>query len=143
MDSGLELDPAEFVGPEVPGRKIAIMGDTCDSSEIIPLAQNLDVLVHEATMENKLLEKCVEFGHSTPDMAVDIAVSCNTKTLVLFHLSPRYKPLSLSMCDANLEESAQVIVNEALKHLEDAHRADIELVVAEDFMEYQILKNKI
>ena len=44
LDSGLELDPAKFVGPEVPGRKIAIMGDTCDSSEILPLAQDLDVL---------------------------------------------------------------------------------------------------
>ena len=44
LDSGLELDPAKFVGPEIPGRKIAIMGDTCDSSEILPLAQDLDVL---------------------------------------------------------------------------------------------------
>jgi len=95
LESGVELDPADFVGPDVPGRKIAVMGDTCDSSEILPLSQDLDVLVHEATMENKLLEKCVEFGHSTPNMAVDVAVQCNSKTLILFHLSPRYKPLSL------------------------------------------------
>ena len=44
LDSGEELDPADFVGPDVVGRKIAIMGDTCDSSEILPLAQDLDVL---------------------------------------------------------------------------------------------------
>lgn len=142
LDSGLELDPAKFVGPEIPGRKIAIMGDTCDSSEILPLAQDLDVLVHEATMENKLVEKCVEFGHSTPNMAVDVAVSCNTKTLILFHLSPRYKPISLSN-DVENGDSAQVIVDEASTHLKGANRADMELIVAEDFMEYQILKKKI
>ena len=46
-------------------------------------------------MENKLFDKCVEFGHSTPNMAVDIAVACKARSLVLFHLSPRYKPISL------------------------------------------------
>jgi len=141
LDSGVELDPADFVGPDVPGRKIAIMGDTCDSSEILPLSQDLDVLVHEATMENKLLEKCVEFGHSTPNMAVDVAVGCNAKTLVLFHLSPRYKPISLSNGEDDAD-TAQIIADEASNHLKEVNRTDMELVVAEDFVEYQILKKK-
>eukprot|EP00092_Neocalanus_flemingeri_P075943 GFUD01094152.1.p1 GENE.GFUD01094152.1~~GFUD01094152.1.p1 ORF type:complete len:244 (+),score=69.96 GFUD01094152.1:368-1099(+) len=141
LDSGEELDPADFVGPDVPGRKVAVMGDTCDSSEILPIAQDVDVLVHEATMENNLLEKCVEFGHSTPNMAVDVAVGCKAKSLVLFHLSPRYKPLSLSNGDED-KDTAQIIINQATNHLKEVGRADMDLLVAEDFSEYQILKKK-
>ena len=35
----------------------------------------------------------MEFGHSTPDMAADIALRAKAKMLVLFHVSPRYKPI--------------------------------------------------
>jgi len=141
--NGEELNPADFVGPDVPGRTVAIMGDTCDSSEIVPLAQNVDVLVHEATMENKLLEKCVEFGHSTPNMAVDVAVACKANSLVLFHLSPRYKPISLRNGDsADDKDSAQIILDEATKYLKEVDRADMDLLVAEDFSEFQICKKK-
>ena len=38
-------------------------------------------------------EKCVSVGHSTPDMAADIALRAGARKLVLFHLSPRYKPI--------------------------------------------------
>ena len=51
--------------------------------------------VHEATMENKLREKCVEFGHSTPSMAASVAHSVRAGTLILFHVSPRYRPVSM------------------------------------------------
>ena len=112
LDSGQVLDPADYLGPRVPGRSVAILGDTCDSAEMLDVApRGLDVLggdtgyslnvitclcsVHEATMENKLREKCVEFGHSTPAMAAQVAAAVNAKTLILSHVSPRYKPLSL------------------------------------------------
>ena len=53
------------------------------------------ISVHEATMENKLQEKCVQFGHSTPCMAAQVADSVKAKTLILFHVSPRYRPISI------------------------------------------------
>jgi len=142
LENGECLDPSNFVGPNIPGRKVAIMGDTCDSSELLFLGLDLDVLVHEATMENSLEEKCVEFGHSTPNMAVDVAVSCKTKTLVLFHLSPRYKPLSICHQDSEDMQSAQILIDEATSRLQKKGRSDMNILVAEDFYELEIPKNK-
>ena len=73
---GQTLDPKDFVGPDIPGRQVAVCGDTCDSSELSALVARaeggLDLLCHEATMEGRLWEKCVSVGHSTPAMAVQV-----------------------------------------------------------------------
>ena len=70
------------------------MGDSSNSDEIIPLCgDGLDVLVHEATVEDALKDKAVENGHSTPSMAVELALKVRARKLVIFHLSPRYKPV--------------------------------------------------
>ena len=55
-----------MVGPSRAGRKVVIMGDTCDNEDIAPLCEDADVLVHEATNENAHEQQCRENGHSTP-----------------------------------------------------------------------------
>ena len=93
-------------------------------------------------MEDRLKEKCVEFGHSTPSMAAGVAIETRAKNLILFHVSPRYKPLSL--CDGNNQssDSAQILLDEAMKHLQDKDRTDVNVIVAEDFTEFVLHKNK-
>ena len=93
-------------------------------------------------MEDKLKEKCVEFGHSTPSMAAEVAMETQAKNLILFHVSPRYKPLSLCDKTSQEEDSAQILLNEALKHLEDNGRTDVNVIVAEDFTEFVLHKVK-
>lgn len=63
---GTTIKPDDVLGSPLPGRKVVILGDTCQSGQISNMAINADVLVHEATNENAHQEKCVENGHSTP-----------------------------------------------------------------------------
>ena len=91
--------------PRRPGRKLVILGDTHDPSPITDLAQNADVLIHEATNahlpgidENTRDEDSFEIveqraksrGHSTPQMAGAFAARINARRLILNHFSARY-----------------------------------------------------
>ena len=62
----LQVTPGAVTAPPRPGRRLVVLGDTCDSSDMAPLALNADVLVHEATNENAHEAKCRQNGHSTP-----------------------------------------------------------------------------
>lgn len=55
-----------MLGPSQPGRKIAIFGDTYDSSRMAALCNNATVLVHESTLCNEMAASAIEKGHSTP-----------------------------------------------------------------------------
>ena len=77
------------------------MGDTSDPSKLIPLSQNADVVIHEATNAYipeldpgmsyaSLQERTVSRGHSTPQMAGKFATACSAKVLLLNHFSARY-----------------------------------------------------
>ena len=53
------------------------------------LCYKCDVLVHEATLENENVERCVMNGHSTPQMAAEFARSTESQMLVMTHFSQR------------------------------------------------------
>lgn len=88
---GKLVKPEQVLGTARPGRKIAYSGDTRPTENLAQLAQKADLLIHEATFEDELLEKAMEDGHSTPSQAATIANKAHARRLVLTHVSSRYK----------------------------------------------------
>ncbi|CAG2212396.1 rnz [Mytilus edulis] len=109
--SGEKISPRDVVGPPRPGRKVIICGDTCWSEELLKVGQNADILVHEATLQNSCKDTAIQNGHSTPDMAADIAQRLDVEKLVLTHYSQRYKPINCT--DTENQETVQILYDEA------------------------------
>lgn len=101
---GSVVKSEDINNPPRKGRKVVILGDTCNSNMIEDIAMGADVLVHEAT--NAYLEEYDKaryptyeqmqrdtfiHGHSTPQMAGRFAKRINAKKLILTHFSPRYQ----------------------------------------------------
>lgn len=100
---GTVLTQEDAVEPQRQGRKVVICGDTCDSRALRKLAQDADLVIHEAT--NAYLEgldskdtdmrsverDAVVHGHSTPTIAARFARSVNAQRLAINHFSARYK----------------------------------------------------
>ena len=86
------VKPEQVVGPERPGRRIVLSGDTrpCQTTEVY--AHGADVLVHEATFLEDERARARETGHSTAAQAAEIARDAGVRLLALTHLSTRYFP---------------------------------------------------
>ena len=65
LEDGTILNGNEFIGPPQKGRIITILGDTryCEASR--ELAQDADVLVHEATFAAEDEQQAYDYFHST------------------------------------------------------------------------------
>lgn len=71
------------------GRKVVILGDTCNSDALLSVGKNADLLSHEATYAGEMRMKAIYAQHSTATMAGTFAKKLNAKKLVLTHFSPR------------------------------------------------------
>jgi len=120
LPSGRIVKPEMVLGPPRPGRKIVYSGDTRQSENLVKLAENADLLIHEATFDDELTERAVEDGHSTPGMAAETAKKAGVKRLVLTHISARYKDAGLL-----LEQARKIFVNTELA--EDFLRLELPL----------------
>jgi len=118
LKNGSIVTSEMVVGPRRPGRKMVYSGDTRPTKDIVSLSSNADVLIHDATYDDSLLDKAMEYGHSTASQAAEVAREANVRLLVLTHISNRYKD------DGILLEQAQRIFRNT--------------VVAKDFTEISV-----
>ncbi|KAG4074978.1 hypothetical protein HA402_014557 [Bradysia odoriphaga] len=70
--------------------KITYSGDTIPCQELVRLGQNSTLLIHEATMEDELLEQAKHKMHSTVSQAIEQGAKMNAKYTLLTHFSQRY-----------------------------------------------------
>ncbi|QPA29952.1 ribonuclease Z [Thermaerobacillus caldiproteolyticus] len=108
LDDGTVIDGRDFVGPPQKGRIVTILGDTryCEAS--IGLAQEADVLIHEATFGARDGELAYDYYHSTTVQAAEVAKRAGAKKLILTHISSRYQG---AMCDELLNEAKAIFPN--------------------------------
>lgn len=92
LPDGRRVNGADLCGPTQIGRKLVYCTDTvyCDSA--VELAQDADVLIHEATFAHQDAELAYQRLHSTSTMAAQVALGAGVKQLIMTHFSPRYAP---------------------------------------------------
>ncbi|AFY80979.1 ribonuclease Z [Oscillatoria acuminata] len=92
LSDGRQISGQELCGPTEPGRKMAYCTDTIFCEGAVQLAQDVDVLIHEATFSHQDAQLAIDRLHSTSTMAAQVALAAGVKHLIMTHFSPRYAP---------------------------------------------------
>ncbi|MEX3020044.1 ribonuclease Z [Kluyvera sp. STS39-E] len=90
LADGREVNGKDFISPPTPGKKIAIFGDTAPCQSALEMARDVDLMVHEATLEASMAEKANSRGHSSTEQTAQLARAANAKRLIVTHVSSRY-----------------------------------------------------
>ena len=90
LEDGRVIDGKDYVSEDIKGRVVVICGDTRFTPKSITLAQNANVLVHEATYEADKEKIARQHFHSTSKQAATIALEADVQQLYLTHISARY-----------------------------------------------------
>jgi ribonuclease Z len=82
----------QYLRPARPGQRIIICGDNDTPELLAEVAPGADVLVHEATFTQALINRTREsYGHSSAASVARFAESAGIPNLVLTHFSARYQ----------------------------------------------------
>ncbi|WNN44527.1 ribonuclease Z [Winslowiella toletana] len=90
LEDGRQVCGWDYLGPSIKGKSLAIFGDTGPTPVASELAANVDVMVHETTLEASMAEKANGRGHSTTVQAANAAKLAGAKRLIATHFSARY-----------------------------------------------------
>ena len=109
--NGKTITPDMVLGPPRKGKKICYSGDTRPCENLIKLAKESNILIHEATYTTTDKERAIENAHSTSAEAAEIAKKAEVKQLILTHFSSRYKKTT-----EILEEAKKIFKNTKTAH---------------------------
>lgn len=119
----VEVRPEDVMGPPRPGRKICYTGDTRPiEGRISDIAGGADLLIHDATFDDRDRERAEEVHHSTAGEAGAAAQALGVRTLALVHISPRYTSTASHIEDAKRFYSGEVIAPTDLTMIEIPYR---------------------
>ncbi|MDX1977227.1 MAG: ribonuclease Z [Pseudanabaenaceae cyanobacterium bins.68] len=116
LADGRVIDGKEFSAPPKPGTKAVYCTDTIFCDNAVTLAQDADLLIHEATFAHQDAEMAYQRLHSTSTMAAQVALLANVKQLVMTHFSPRYAPGNTLQLENLLAEAQMIFKNTLLAH---------------------------
>ena len=127
LSDGRVIDGNQLCGPTEIGRKIAYCTDTVYCDGAVELAQDVDLLIHEATFAHQDADMAFQRLHSTTTMAAQTALAAGAHQLIMTHFSPRYSPAnSLDLKDL-LQEGRAIFSNTDMAY---------------DFMTYEVPRRR-
>ena len=100
LSDGTVVEPDGLVGPPRPGGAFAYVLDTmpCDGGR--RLAQDADLVMHEATFGDEHAQRAHDVGHSTARQAAEVARDAGAGRLLITHFSARYTDTSRLVAEA-------------------------------------------
>ncbi len=122
LPDGRVIEPEMVLGEEQPGTKMVHVGDTGRTDNLLEVVQDADALVIEATYLEEEKELAEQFGHLTAKQAGELASEAGVGTLILTHISRRYR---------------------AEQILEEARGVFPGVYVARDFDRFQIKRGEV
>ena len=111
LEDGRKINGSDLCGPTIIGRKFVYCTDTVFCESAIELAEQADVLIHEATFAHQDADLAYQRMHSTSTMAAQVALSAQVKQLIMTHFSPRYAPGNVLQLSDLLSEAKAIFPN--------------------------------
>lgn len=105
LADGRVIQPEQVLGEERPGTRLVHIGDVGQTENLVEPCRNADVLVIESTYLDMEADMARDFAHLTAKQAAELAVRCGVKTLILTHISRRYRERDV------LEEAQNIFPN--------------------------------
>ena len=122
LPDGRVIAPEMVLGEEQPGTKLVHVGDSGRTDNLLDVVRDADALVIEATYLEQEMELADQFGHLTARNAAELARDAGVGTLILTHISRRYRGEQI------LEEAREVFPR---------------VFVARDFDRFQIKRGEV
>ncbi|WP_017655742.1 ribonuclease Z [Fortiea contorta] len=116
LNDGRVINGSELCGPTEIGRKIAYCTDTIYCDGAVQLAQDADVLIHEATFAHQDADMAFQRLHSTSTMAAQTALAAQAHRLIMTHFSPRYAPGNVLELKDLLKEARAIFPKTDMAH---------------------------
>ncbi|MBW4519251.1 MAG: ribonuclease Z [Scytolyngbya sp. HA4215-MV1] len=116
LPDGRTIHGSDLCAPPETGRKFVYCTDTVFYEGSIELAQDADLLIHEATFAHADAEMAYQRLHSTSTMAAQVALFAQVKQLIITHFSPRYAPGNAIQLGDLLQEARAIFPNTHMAH---------------------------
>jgi ribonuclease Z len=91
LPDGREIQPDEVLDAYQPGVRLAVVGDSGETGNLVEICRDADALVIEGTYLEEEAEMARQFSHLTVRQAAELARTANIRKLFLTHVSRRYR----------------------------------------------------
>jgi ribonuclease Z len=91
LADGRIIKPDDVLGPSIPGTRYVHIGDVGRTDNLLEVCRGASTLVIESTYLEEEADMAQQFGHMTATRAARLARDAGVKTLILTHLSRRYR----------------------------------------------------